>query len=203
MSGIEALSVVASSSQLAAYAIHIALHFGEIGKAARLLPARTREHQGQVRELIETTTLIERHQALRSPAIHAQLQSTLAEAQSLYAFLSDITTKYTQNPLYRYWCIIKGLNEEEISARFNNLEREKSALRLCISVVHTDILVAIQTSVESFSSTKTERQMEHGSHKEIQNVSYLLFSCSYLLINTNSSRKHIYHDSPPLARKLF
>ena len=163
MSGAETLGVLASATQLAAYSIKIVLHLDEIYAEVRNTPNRTREHLQQVRELIETTTLIERHKSLRSPVIHSHLQTTLLEARSLYNILRELTAKYTGNSIWRYWAILRGVGEQEILTGLGKLEREKSALRLCISIVHTDLLQSIQGSINRFRSIGMSQQSGHTS----------------------------------------
>jgi hypothetical protein len=163
MSGAETLGVLAAATQLAAYGIKIVLHLDEIYTEVRNTPSRTREHLKQVRELIETTTLIERHKSLRSPLIHAQLQSTLLEARSLYNILKELTTKYTGNSIWKYWAILRSVGEKEILASLDKLERQKSALRFCISIVNTDLLLGIQGSIDTVSSMGKPTQPGHCS----------------------------------------
>lgn len=153
MSGAEALGVIASATQLAAYSIKIVLHLSELYTEVRGAPCRTKEQIIQVRELIETTTLIEQHKSLRSPAINAQLQTTLDEARSLYNKLRDLSSRYTTNPLFRYWAIAKGASTKEIHARLEKLDRHKSTLKLCISLVHTDLLANIEGRIRSMSTS--------------------------------------------------
>lgn len=99
MSGIETLGVVVSATQLAAYSIKIVLHLDEIYAAFQNTSTRTRGHLKQIKELIEITTLIERHKDLWSPAAHRRLQATLSEAQILYDLLREVAGKYTQNSI--------------------------------------------------------------------------------------------------------
>ena len=158
MSGVEALGIVASATQLAAYSIKIALQLNDIYTEVLLTPVRTREHLNQVKELIEITQTIEQHQSLRSPVIHCQLRSTLLQAKSLSNTLRDRAIKYTESPVLRYWALFKGTDEKVILTGLNKLEREKSTLRLCIGIVHTDLLRDIQGSIDRLSSSNMPRQ---------------------------------------------
>ncbi|KAL8825124.1 MAG: hypothetical protein Q9191_004603 [Dirinaria sp. TL-2023a] len=157
MSGAEALGIIASTTQLAAYSIKIVLHLRELCKEVRGIPGRTNEQIIQVRELIETTTLIEQHQSLRSPAIEAQLQTTLDEARSLYSNLRDLAGRYNTNPLFRYWDITKGASAKAIHYQLEKLDRHKSTLKLCISLVHTDLLANIEGGIRSVSNSSMPR----------------------------------------------
>lgn len=152
MSGIETLGVLASATQLAAYSIKIVLHLDEIYSALQNTSSRTKGQLKQVKELIQTTTLIERHESLWSPAVHRQLQATLSEARTLHDLLQELANKYTRSPVWKYWSILNGVAEKEILISLDRLEREKSTLRLCIGAVHTDLLLNIQGSIKTFSS---------------------------------------------------
>ena len=102
-----------------------------------------------MRDLIETTTLIEQHKSLRSPAIIAQLRSTLVEARAPYKILEDVASRYTANPICRYWAFAKGIIAKEINVRLEKLGRHKSTLNLCIGLVHTELLVNIEHGIKS------------------------------------------------------
>ena len=154
MSGVETLGCIASATQLAAYGIKIVLHLSEIYAEIRGAPRRTKEQISQVRELIEIVTLIEQHRSLQSPALCKQLQTTLDEARSLYDNLKDLAnlaTKYTTNPLWRYWAITKGASTKGIQIGLEKLDRHKSTLKLCVSLVHTDLLTNIEGGIRSIS----------------------------------------------------
>lgn len=176
MSGAEVLGIVASATQLAAYSIKIVLHLDALSKELRNIPNRTRQHIRQVKELIETTTLIEQNKSLRSPKIHEHLQSTLFEAQTLFNVLRDLSNKYAGNTIWRYWAILQGVGEKEILASFDKLEREKSALRLCISLIHTDLIVGVQSSIDRISGTGMPTQSGNHSAKSYTAVSLILLS---------------------------
>ncbi|KAL8831717.1 MAG: hypothetical protein Q9170_005179 [Blastenia crenularia] len=158
MSGLATLSIVASATQLAAYSIKIGLHLDEIYSAFQDTSKRTEGYLKQVSELIQTTALIEKHESLWSPAIHRQLQATLSEAQVLYNILQDLVDKYTRKPIWKYWSILNGVLEKEILSSLDKLEREKSTLRLCIGAVHTDLLLNIQGSIDTFSGVRMSKQ---------------------------------------------
>ncbi|KAL8724187.1 MAG: hypothetical protein Q9181_006935 [Wetmoreana brouardii] len=160
MSGAETLGVVASATQLAAYSIKIVLQLDDLFTRLRNIPNRIKGHINQLRELIGTTTLIEQHECLQSPVIHAHLRSTLSEAQSLYHLLRELSAKYAGSSIWRYWVILRSVGEEKILTSLDNLEREKSSLRLCISLVHTDLLWSIQGSIDTLSSRDTLQQTD-------------------------------------------
>ncbi|KAL8743581.1 MAG: hypothetical protein Q9184_008094, partial [Pyrenodesmia sp. 2 TL-2023] len=152
MSGIATLGVLASVTQLAAYSIKIVLHLDEIYAAFQNTSARTKGHFKQIKELIEITTLIEQQKNLWSPAVNRQLQATLSEAQILYDLLRELASKYSQNSIWKYWSILSRVAENQIQSSLDNLERQKSTLRLCIDTVHTDLLLSIKGSIDTLPS---------------------------------------------------
>ncbi|KAI4181724.1 MAG: hypothetical protein L6R41_006444 [Letrouitia leprolyta] len=163
MSGIETLGVLASATQLAAYSIKIVLHLDEIYSALQNTSSRTKGQLKQVKELIQTTTLIERHESLWSPAVHRQLQATLSEARTLHDLLQELANKYTRSPVWKYWSILNGVAEKEILISLDRLEREKSTLRLCIGAVHTDLLLNIQGRYNHQCGTAST--VDHFGHR--------------------------------------
>lgn len=149
MSGIETIGIVASASQLAAYSIKIVSCLSQIYKEVSGLPHQIKDHVKQIEKLIETTILIQQHKSLHSPQIFSQLQTTLKEAISLCNVLTETASRYAEHSFRGYWAFWKSGGEKEILNRLSKLEREKSALRLCISLIHTDILLNIQSSLDS------------------------------------------------------
>lgn len=163
MSGVETLGVIASATQLAAYSIKIVLHFDQIYTKVRETSSRMRGHLNEINQLIEITTLIEQHKSLRTPIIHSQLQKTLLEAESLYSILKEVTTKYSDHPIWRCWVFLRGSVEEKIFSSLTKLEREKSTLTLCINVGHTDLLLNIQGSISTFANVRLRPDPDHSS----------------------------------------
>ena len=153
MSGVEILGVLASTTQLAAYSIKIALHLDEIHAAVTSTSAQIKRHLRQIKELIAIAVLIEEHESLWSTAIHRQLQSTLVEAQNLHELLEKLAERNSQNVIWRYWSLLSGIVEKTVLTCLDNLEKEKSTLCICIGTVHTGLLLSIRERVDTFSST--------------------------------------------------
>lgn len=143
------MGVLASATQLAAYSVKIVSYLSQIYKEVQGSSPRIKEHITQLRELTQTAIRIEQHKSLHSSAIYTQLHNTLAEARALSDILTNIASNYTGTSIWGYWALLRGVGEREILARLNKLEREKSNLGLCISLVHTDILGNIQDSLDA------------------------------------------------------
>ena len=163
MSGAVAIGIIAAASQLAAYSIKIVLQLDDFCAEVRSTPIRTRQHLNQVKELIETANLIGQHKSLQLPAVNAKLQSTLFEAQLLYGILKEASARYTANSVWRHWAVLRGVDEQKILTSLNKLEREKSALKLCITIVHTDLLLGIQGSIDKVSTRRMAEKSGQGS----------------------------------------
>ena len=150
MSGVEVLGLLASVSQLVVYGIKITTCLSEICQRARDTSLRIAQHSGQIRQLVIILQYIENqvgnHQFLRTAHVRAQIDATLEQAISLSATLEQLRNDYSRGIIRKYWKTIQGGKEKEILANFDRLEKEKSSLLLCISVVHMDILGNIQES---------------------------------------------------------
>lgn len=168
MSGIATLGVLASVTQLAAYSIKIVLHLDEIYAAFQNTSDRTKGHFKQIKELIEITLLIKQQENLWSPAVYRQLQATLSEAQILYDLLRQLSGKYSQNTIWKYWFILSHVAENQIQSSLDNLERQKSTLRLCIDTVHTDLLLSIKGSIDTFSSAEMSKLTKQKNTSALQ-----------------------------------
>ena len=140
MSGIEIVGLVASASQLISYSIKITTCLSEIYQRVQDAPMRIRQHSDQIRQLLSTAQLVEKHHLLQTAHVHAHINATLEQAKTLSATLEQLTKDYTRGSIRRYWKILIATKEKEILANFDRLEKEKSALLLCISVAQTDLL---------------------------------------------------------------
>ena len=181
MSGIETLGLLASATQLAAYIIRISSSISEIYHRIQDAPKRIQEHTKQIRQLLDTAKLIQNHELLQREEINAHLDSTVGQARLLSETLAQVKGQYIDSrSLKRYWKILNGHRERDILSSFVRLEQEKSALLLCISLAHTDLLANIQgnldlshDSIETFMATPN-----NGQRRSVSLVSRLIFSKS-------------------------
>ncbi len=157
MSGIEVVGLLASASQLVVYSIKITTSLSEICQRIQDAPLRISQHSDQIRHLVSAAQLVQQHHLLQTAHVHAQINATLEQAKSLSEILEQLTIDYTHGSIRRYWKILKASKEKQILANFDRLEKEKSALILCISVVHTDLLGKIPGIYkETMAGTKKE-----------------------------------------------
>ena len=147
MSGAEIVGILASASQLAVYSIKITNSIYEIYRRFQDAPRRIQQHVEHVTQLADTAQLIEQHRSLQTINIDRQIRTTLKQAKTLSAILDQVTSDYSNGSVRKYWKILKGKKEKEILANLDQLEKDKSSLHLCISLVHTDLLGDIQGGV--------------------------------------------------------
>lgn len=140
MAGIEIVGFLASASQLVLYSIKITTSLSEICQRVQDAPLRIRQRSDQVKQLISTAQLIEQHHLLQTAQVLTHINATLEQAKSLSAILEQLKKDYSRGSIRRYWKILTANKEKEILANFDRLEKEKSALSLCITVAHTDLL---------------------------------------------------------------
>ena len=175
MSGVEAIGLLAGGAQLAFYTLHIATQLSEIYHRVKDTPRRIQQHTHQIKQLASTAQLIEDHSLLQNDNIKAHVNSTLCQAKQISATLEGVKRDYSQGLfIRRYWKTVKGRREKEILATFEGLEKEKTALLLCISLVNTDLLGTIQ-----------------GSRTYCQDLSAVYTSCSDNKKSDVSLSKHI------------
>ena len=140
MSGIEIVGLLASAGQLVSYSIKITTSLNEIYQRVQDAPKRISQHSIQIKQLISTTKLIQQQQLLQTALVFTHINATLEQAKSLCTILEQLTQDYSRGSIRRYWKILTATKEKEILANLDRLEKEKSALILCISVAQTDIL---------------------------------------------------------------
>ena len=175
MSGIEIVGLLASASQLALYSIKITTCLSEICQQVQEAPLRIKQHSDQIKQLVSTAQLVERHHLLQTVQVHAHIEATLKQAKTLSATLEQLTKDYSRGTIRRYWKILKGAKEKEILANFDRLEKEKTALLLCISVAQTDLLGSLQ-GIHKGGMAEKEVSWYHPGEEGEENVSIPLWT---------------------------
>lgn len=148
MSGIEVLGVLASIAQLLDCSLKLSSLVGEVYSRVREAPERVVMHTAQLGQLVDTARLIERSSDLQKPIVNIHLKATLAEAARLQRILERMIEDYTKGSRKkRILKAVKGAGERLMLNSFERLEKEKSALILCISFIHTETLGTIRDGV--------------------------------------------------------
>jgi hypothetical protein len=126
----EALGAAAAAVQLASVAISVQSLIARIRDAKDTMQMRLQ----QIRSLIAIANTISDKKQLQTPEIYTAVQRCLKEAETLEAMLAGSTG--TAKRLKRLRNVIGGLAmENKIVEIMTRLEREKSALALCISTI--------------------------------------------------------------------
>ena len=159
MSGVEVVGLLASVAQLAHYGLKIATSISEIYRRVRDAPLKIQHYTEQISQLIELARFIERREWFQNVKIGAyiygQVNITLSQARALFLVLDQLRTERTQGLVRKYWKALNGSKEKEILAHFERLEKEKSALQLCIVLCHTELLDNLQSSVDGLSRERS------------------------------------------------
>ncbi|KAH8805021.1 hypothetical protein F5884DRAFT_798241 [Xylogone sp. PMI_703] len=150
MSGLEVLSalgVAASISQLIDYSFMVIRAISEVYCRVKDAPQRIAQYSAQIHEILEAVNVI-KAQELKSRHVYNQLEHTLTEVKRLLKLLDRVRQDYTTGSGgRRLWKVVVGNKEKRIVACFENLERAKVALILCINIDQSRVLNDIGNSV--------------------------------------------------------
>jgi hypothetical protein len=148
MSGLEVLGVLASIVQLLDCGLKISLLVREIYSKVRDAPESVSIHTAQIRQLVDTARFIERSRDLQNPRVDFHIKATLAEAERLLQILEHMVNDYSKGSnKRRIWKTLIRAGERQMLTGFERLEKEKTALILCINFVHTETLGNISDGV--------------------------------------------------------
>lgn len=153
MSGLEVIGVLASIVQVVDASLKLSASVKELYGRVRDAPDRVILHTTQIGQLIDTARLIEQTANLQTPTAHAHLLATLTQAEQIQQILEKLIKDYTQGSSRRkVWKAIVGSEERRLAAGFDRLEKEKSALNLCINFAHAETLNKIHYEVNKLTS---------------------------------------------------
>jgi hypothetical protein len=145
MSGVEVIRVLASVAQLIHYIVLILDSVSEFMGGLQ----KTHQYIRQLEQLLETARIIERSPSLQKRAVHSHIESALSQAQALSKILDRAAAERGRGSLGRLWRTVRAtIREKEIVPFFDRLEKEKTALILCIVATNSDVLYEIQGGIE-------------------------------------------------------
>ncbi|KAF4631647.1 hypothetical protein G7Y89_g6487 [Cudoniella acicularis] len=149
MAGIDVIVVLAGATQLLDYSLKLTSSIAEIYSRVKHSPERVYRHTTQIYQLIETARFIQLQSKLHyQPLILTHVKSTLEEAGELQKILDRVLVDYTQGShKKRVWKAVLGSQEKRLVTCFDRLEKEKSALLLCINFSQTETLNSLRDSV--------------------------------------------------------
>lgn len=170
MSGAEfiaILGVAASASQLIDYSLKVIGTLSEIYNRVKDAPTRVVRYTTQINQIVAAGRAIEEYRDLHTSLIDSQLQNTLAEVRHLLQVLEAIRRDYTTGSSQkRVWKKIVGSKERRMLTCFEKLEKEKTALILCITVVHTQALQSIGNGVDILVERDMSKDAERAKKFE-------------------------------------
>jgi len=140
----EILGVIASAAQLTQFSFKISASLTEI--CTRLNGAADlQKYLVQIKQLQDTTLLIQYNTELQSSIVKQQLESAITEAEYLESLLSCTLREYTQGNLARrIFNAAKGGKESDIVSSLKRLEQEKTSLVICLTISNSATLSSIQ-----------------------------------------------------------
>jgi len=145
MSGIEAVGVLASIAQLLEFGLKLTSLINDVYNRIEEAPEKVLLHTTHIKQLIH---LIQEQSELQNPTVHSHVRTTLAEAEKLQQILQRMVEDYTKGSgKKRLWKALVGREERRMVASLERLEKEKSALILCINFKHIETLGIVRDSV--------------------------------------------------------
>lgn len=137
MSGLEALSIMASVVQITQFAISITSTIAEIYGTVQAAPARVQQGLEQLHRLLDTATIIEENCVIQTESVKTHLSAIITYAETLQVMLSKLAMAPMKS-LKRYLKVCLGNREEKlIIEQFDRIEKEKTSLILSILEVHS------------------------------------------------------------------
>jgi hypothetical protein len=136
MSGLEILGVAASAVQLAQVTLVIVTTWSSLFLQIRDTPNIVQNRILQVKSLIDIARLIASKYHLQTKEVKIVLGRCLEKADELRDVLQGLFVEEDGSAVKRWAKSVGGLvMERKILALMKNLEREKTALQLCISSI--------------------------------------------------------------------
>lgn len=144
MSGFEIVGAVASAVQLASLSLEIIISISSLCTQIRDAPKLIRTRAIQVQSLVTIANYIERNVQLHTTDVECVLHTLIPEAVALRDILKGMVAREGAGIAERCWKAIGGVTKEKrIMEIFESLEREKSALLLCISSLNSSVKLSL------------------------------------------------------------
>jgi hypothetical protein len=176
----EVLGALASTAQIAVYAMQVAVTLCEVYERVKHAPDRIRQHADHIKCLLDIAHHIQEKHSSDSSILLSQLKSIILQACNLRDLIDRAFGQYT-HPSFRrrYWKLLKGNKEKRILAALQNLEREKTGLSLCLAASHNEILQDVrrevrmsETDMTDYKSSGQDSATEHDVRPQVPAVQY-------------------------------
>jgi len=156
----EAIGIIASASQLVEYSLKVVSAIAEALHTLKYAPETLQGKLEQVLRLKEAADAIRSNCHLHTELIHGHLEATIARAESLHTIILSVTLDYTTGSFQRrLWKAILKKGEKTLLRAFDNLEREKLSLLLCIQIASAETMGNIGQSVGLLSLSKESEKV--------------------------------------------
>lgn len=150
MSGLEAIGIVASISQLVQYSVKLIAILQDISQNAAHSGKRYRRHKLQVQQVIQIAEIIRATEGLQSDLIKSHLLSLAETTKSIEEAIDR--TLFFAGPATKFQKCLRVLDvpkaDSAVFRGFDDLERDKSCLTLCLLGSFGSLIVGIQSNVE-------------------------------------------------------
>lgn len=154
MSGIEVIGIIASVSQLVQYSTKLIMILNEICNKTPKSSQRYRRHEQQVRQVKQIAELISATQGLQSDLIHTHIDSLTETTKSIEEAMER--TLFFAGPSSKMKKCLRILDIPKADAMvfqgFEDLERDKSCLTLCLLGSFGSLIVQIQGGMPAMQS---------------------------------------------------
>ncbi|KAF2136835.1 uncharacterized protein K452DRAFT_312854 [Aplosporella prunicola CBS 121167] len=147
MSGVEAIGVIASASQISSYILNIILQINTIRTELRDAPDRIKQQDKDLSILLSTIKTIQSVELPREEEFQDYILSVQKNVTDLRRTLEKNHDRLEKTSLVRFWTAIKAIKaEDQILKKFGSLEIAKSNLSLYL-----------QTKMSSKNHSETKR----------------------------------------------
>jgi hypothetical protein len=127
------LGAAAAASQLLQQGFQITKFICELYSAVQDAPESIRKQITQVEQLIDVARLIIQNPSLQTASVASILSTCMRSAAEVQGILKKVSATTKDGPLKKAQKALTAvMKEKEILALFNNLEKKKSSLTLCI-----------------------------------------------------------------------
>lgn len=194
MSGLEAIGIVASISQLVQYSAKLIAILQDISQNAAHSSKRYRRHKIQVQQVVQIAKLIRETEGLHSDLIVSHLLSLAETTKSIEeAFERTNFFAGSANKLQKCKKVLDIPKADSAIFRgFEDLERDKSCLTLCLLGNFGSLIVGIQSNVEKIP--RLQGQLEN-IQKNLQDCTEIAEESRRIQENTVVSSEHRFCSS--------
>ncbi|KAF9634140.1 hypothetical protein BFW01_g5035 [Lasiodiplodia theobromae] len=186
MAGIETIGIVASVSQLVQYSAKLIRILQDICQNAAQSKKRYRRHEQQVQQVIQIAELIRTTDGLQSALILSHLESLTETTKSIEEAIEKALS--IAGPEKKLKKCLKILNvskaDSAIHRGFDELERDKSCLTLCLLGSFGSLIVSGRSSVKQVPG-----QLE-SMQKSLQDCPKVAEESKKIKENAPVSRRH-------------